>query len=263
MNAPVLEAVDLRLGRADGFALGPVSLALAPGEFLAVLGPNGAGKSSLLASLAGLLRPASGRALLLGEPLAARSRREVARLLGYLPQQPGLPPGLRVAEAVALGRFARLRGLGFLGPEDRAAVDRALEATELTRLAERPLERLSGGERQRALLATVLAQEPRALLLDEPDRGLDARHQGRLFGMLRDLARAGLAVLAATHDLNLAAASADRLLLLDKGQVLRQGPAEEVLDPDLLRQVYGPALTLTRHPATGRPAVLPATGDAA
>ncbi len=259
MSRELLELDRVSFGR-SGFSLEDVSLSLGAGEILAVLGPNGAGKSTLLALAAGLLAPDAGEVGLLGQPVGRLSRRELARILGYLPQSPDLPAGMTVAEVASLGRFARLRGLGFLSPADVQAVRRVLDAAGLMGLADRRADRLSGGERQRLLLASVLAQEPRLLVLDEPERGLDLGHQIRLFELFRDCASRGLGVLLATHDLNLAAAYAHRALLLREGKVVRLAGMDRSMDQELRDQVYGRSVSLTRHPDTGRPAVLPYSG---
>jgi len=239
-----------------------VDLELARGRFQCLLGPNGAGKSTLLRALAGMVPPADGAVELDGEPLAGLSPAARARRIGFLPQeiQPAYP--FRVDEAVALG--ARVAGHGGWfetrpGADTRAAVLRALEAVGAACLAPRRLGELSGGERRRVLVASVLAQEPDWLLLDEPAAMLDLHHQTALFGLLARLAGEGYGVLCVTHDLNLAAAFADELVLLLDGRIQARGDAEEVLDEAQLRPVFGDQFELVRR-SGGAPAVLPRAG---
>ena len=252
-----LDAVSYQYAGSD-WRLDGVSLAVAGGEVVAVIGPNGSGKSTLLRLGAGVLAPTSGRVLLGGRELAPLARREVARVLGYLPQQVASEFDYRVEEVVAMGRYPHLTGAGFLASSDVAVVERCLAETEIERFRSRPLSRLSGGERQRAFLASVLAQEPQALLLDEPTSSLDLHHQVRFFGLVRRLAAQGMAVMVVTHDVNLASLFCDRIALLRDGRLIEDGPPDRVLRPDVLQATYGDEVLLSQHPTTGRPIVLPA-----
>jgi iron complex transport system ATP-binding protein len=238
---PVLAGIDLRV-----FA----------GEMLAIIGPNGAGKSTLLRVAAGVLRPAAGRALLDGRDLSTLSTRERARHIAVVPQEGPIPGGLLVREMVSLGRTPYSRLL--LGPtgRDRQAVDWALAAAGVEDLAERFVDELSGGERQRVILGRALAQQPRLLLLDEPTANLDLHHQVAMLELVRGLSRDhGLAVLAAVHDLQLAALYCDRVALLSVGQVVSQGPPESVLTAPLLLETFGQRVVLSAHPTHGVPLV--------
>lgn len=237
-----------------------IDLELAAGRFLCLLGPNGAGKSTLLRALAGLLPPAAGAAELDGSPLAAMPPPARARKIGFLPQEIQPAWSFSVEEAVALG--ARVAGHGGWfetrpGPDTRRAVTRALELVGATELAAARLDELSGGERRRVLVASVLAQEPDWLLLDEPAAMLDLHHQAALFDLLRRLARDGFGVLCVTHDLNLAAAFADELVLLAGGRLAARGAPAEVLRPEPLARAFGDGFRLVPD-ADGPPAVLPA-----
>jgi iron complex transport system ATP-binding protein len=234
-----------------------VSLDVRARELLAIIGPNGSGKSTLLRLGAGVLRPDAGLVELDGAALASLSRREVARHLGYLPQHVTSEFDYRVEEVVAMGRFPHLVGAGFLARADLAVIDRCLDATEVAPYRHRPLSHLSGGERQRVLLASVLAQEPRVLLLDEPTSALDLHHQVRFFALLRRLAAQDIAVAVVTHDVNLASLYSDRVALLRAGRLVEEGPPEAVLRPDVLQATYGDEVLLEKHPTTGRPIVLP------
>ena len=234
-----------------------VSMSVGAGEVLGVIGPNGSGKSTLLRLGAGVLRPAAGNIRLTGQDIRRMARRQIARVLGYLPQQVTSGFDYRVEEIVAMGRFPHLRGAGFLGARDVEVVERCLEASEVAALRDRRLSRLSGGERQRALLASVLAQEPRVLLLDEPTVALDLHHQRRFFALVRRLAAGGIAVVVVTHDVNLASLYCDTLALLRDGRLAHRGTPDEVLTPEVLRATYGDEVVLQHHPECGRPIVLP------
>ena len=245
----------------SGWRLDAVTLAVASGEVLAAIGPNGSGKSTLLRLGAGVLTPTSGRVMLDGRECAGLPRREIARTLGYLPQQVTSEFDYRVEEVVAMGRYPHLSGAGFLSAADIAVVERCLAETEIERYRSRRLSRLSGGERQRAFLASVLAQEPRVLLLDEPTSSLDLHHQVRFFGLLRRLSAQGMAVVVVTHDVNLASLFCDRVALLRDGRLVEEGTPADVLRADVLQATYGNEVILERHPTTGRPIVLPAAGE--
>ncbi len=238
-----------------------VSLSVGAGEVLAFIGPNGSGKSTLLRIGGGVLRPDAGRVLLGERDLSRLARREVARSLGYLPQQVRSDFDYSVEEVVAMGRFPHLAGAGFLSAADRAVVDRCLAETEVADYRQRPLSHLSGGERQRVFLASVLAQEPRVLLLDEPTAALDLHHQVRFFRLVRRLAQQGIGVGVVTHDVNLASLYCDRVALLRGGRLVEHGAPEAVLRADVLHATYGSDVLLSQHPTAHRPIVLPAAGS--
>lgn len=216
-----------------------VSFALAPGEVVGLVGPNGAGKSTLLRVAAGLLTPRSGIVRLAGRPIAGLDRREIARSIAWLPQSEGTDLAFDVRAIVELGRLPHLGPFRPPGPRDREAIARALREAGIEGLASRPFPELSEGERQRVLLARCLAQEPAVLLLDEPTASLDVRHAWLLMDVVRARARAGAAVLAAIHDLALAARRCDRLLVLDGGRLVYDGLPEQALAPELVESVFG------------------------
>ena len=236
MNALALRSVSA--GYHGSFAVSDVSLTLPRGSWLAIIGPNGAGKSTLLKSIAGLI-PNHGEIEIDGsraEDLGARAR---ARLIGYAPQTPVLPDGLSVTDYVLLGRTPHLGVLAREGRGDLAIVAQVLDRLDLGALADRRLHTLSGGERQRAVLARVLAQRSGLLLLDEPTTGLDIGHAQALLELVDRLrAEDGATVVTTLHDLTFAAQYADRLLLLDGGEVVASGTPARVLTREILAKHY-------------------------
>jgi iron complex transport system ATP-binding protein len=237
-------------------ALTDLSLQLHPGEVVAVVGPNGSGKSTLLRALLGLLTPVHGSVHLDGRPMVHWSRRDLADAVGALPQreEPAFP--LTVEETVLLGRWSRLGPVAPVGATDRAALHAALRRCDVEHLAHRRIETLSGGEWQRVRMARALASTPKLLLLDEPTAALDVGHEMELFELLRRLVADGLGVLVISHQLNLAARFADRLLLLDRGRTIAEGTPREVLREDVVSTVFGWPVAVTTW-CDGAPQVIP------
>lgn len=227
-----LDARNLTLsGRLSG-----MSAALREGEVNAICGPNGAGKSSLLSCLAGLLAADGGDVLLDDAPLAAMPAQARARALGYLPQQGDVAWDMSVETLVSLGRIP---WHGAPAGEAQAAIEEALAAMDLIALRRRPVSRLSGGERARALIARVLAGRPHWLLADEPLANLDLAHGKALLGSLRGEAGRGKGVVLVLHDLAAAMNHADRVLVLDQGELAADGPPAEALDEAVIKRVWG------------------------
>jgi iron complex transport system ATP-binding protein len=249
VSALPLEARGLSHRFGDVRVLHGVDLALAPGRLLVVLGPNGAGKTTLLRILSGVLAAQAGSVALRGAPLAAQSRRAVARALAVVPQELPVPFPFRVRELVAMGRAPWLGLFGQEGPEDRALVGAALEELGLAPFAERTYGTLSGGEKQRVLLARARAQAADLLLLDEPTAHMDLGHRVHTFEWLRawlaerSQVRAALLV---THDLQLGARFADEVLLMDGGRVVAHGEPADVLTPERVAEVYAVEATVSR-----------------
>ncbi|HEV8516670.1 MAG TPA: ABC transporter ATP-binding protein [Candidatus Limnocylindrales bacterium] len=242
-SAAELRGVEVRL---DGRAvLRGVDLAIGPGERVALVGPNGAGKTTLLRCLVGSLRPAAGGILLDEVPLDELSRESVARRIAVVPQAVALPFAMRVADVVALGRIPHEHPFLGPGPADRAAVAAAIERVGLGELAGRDARALSMGERQLVLIAMAVAQSTRMLVLDEPTVHLDLRHQVEVMDLLRDLnERDGATIVAVLHDLALAAHFFPRIVVLDAGRIVADGPPSEALGPERIQTVFGvdPAL---------------------
>lgn len=242
----------------NGWRLRKASFGVHCGDVLGIIGPNGSGKSTLLKLAAGVLPSDTGVVRLLGKDIRRLKRREIARILGYLPQRVESQVDYTVQEIVAMGRFAHLRGGGFLCAHDLEVIARCLELTDIVSLRQRRLSRLSGGERQRVFLASVIAQEPQVLLLDEPTTALDIHHQMRVFEILVQLAQKDMGVVVVTHDLNLASVFCGQVLLLKQGVVEHYGNPEEILKKEILEDAYGEGLETVIHPITGRPVVVPA-----
>jgi iron complex transport system ATP-binding protein len=232
-----------------------VSFAVEAGAWVSLLGPNGAGKTTLLRVLAGLRR-FSGSVRLAGHELAELGHREAARRIALVPQAPVVPPAMSVGDYVLLGRTPHMGVLAREGASDRAAAGEALVRLELAELADRPLWSLSGGELQRAVIARALAQSAPVLLLDEPTTALDVGHQQQVLELVDELRRAdGLTVVAAMHDLTLAAQYGDRIVLVDRGRVLAEGGARDVLTEERIASLYGATVRVVH--GDGAPAVVP------
>ncbi|MDA3647073.1 ABC transporter ATP-binding protein [Saccharopolyspora indica] len=230
-----------------------LNLSASSGEVVGLVGPNGSGKSTALRCLYRALHPTTGTVLLDGTELNSIPLAESARSVAALTQESRTELDFTVAEVVALGRFPHLRGNRSLSGAEWELCRESMRRTDVEHLARRSVLSLSGGERQRVLIARALVQEPQVLVLDEPTNHLDVRHQVELLSFLRGC---GLTVLVALHDLNLAAAACDRLAVLSGGSVVRTGKPVEVLEPELVREVFGVTPSIVPHPRTGAPQLL-------
>lgn len=251
------EGVTVRYSGLDVPALDDVSLDVPTGSLYAVLGPNGSGKSTLMRALLGITPLERGTVTLDGRGMHAWGRKERARAVGAVPQSESIAFPLTTREMVAMGRYPHLAGLSGEGAGDRRAISAALEACDVTDLAERDVTTLSGGEFQRARIARALAQEPRALVLDEPTSSLDIRHEMGILELLRASADDGMTVVLITHGLDRAAEFADRMLLLSRGRVAAEGAPGDVLREDVLADVYGWPVSVHTDPESGTPRVTP------
>jgi cobalamin transport system ATP-binding protein len=266
VNGWSCRGVTFRYPDATRPAVDGVTVEIAAGACTAVLGPNGSGKSTLLRLLLGTLSPAAGSVELDGRAVGDWGRGEIARAVGVVPQDEEAVFPTSVRETVAMGRYPHLGPWRRERDADRRAVERAMRRCDVLAFAHRPISTLSGGERQRARVARALAQEPAALALDEPTAALDVGHEMAIFELLRDLGRAGTTVLLVTHNLNLAARYAERLVLLDRGRVAAAGAPDEVLRQETVEGVYGWPVRIDRHPGpgpdAGAPQVVPLSGEA-
>jgi len=266
MSEPLLTTRALSFRYSSGHGVDAVDLAVAPGELVGLLGPNGAGKSTLVRLLSGVVGPYRGSIRLLGDELATLGRREIARRVAVVPQEPRLELPFSALEVVLLGRHPHLSGLAFESDTDLALARQALERVDALALADRPVAELSTGERQRIVVARALAQETPLLLLDEPAAALDLRHQVELFDLLRELAAGerneGRGVVAVLHDLNLAAEYCDRVVLMKDGRIAAAGDTATTLTFAHLTDAYGTEIYVDVNDLTGGLVVTPLSARA-
>src|SRR5690606_3831541 len=253
-----LAAENLTLGYGDRVVVTSLDLAVPPGAITVVVGANACGKSTLLRSLSRLLAPRRGRVVLDGKEVHRMPAKQLARVLGLLPQSPIAPEGIIVLDLVSRGRHPHQGVFSRWNAEDDAAVAAALEATRTTDLVDRPVDELSGGQRQRVWIAMALAQQTDLLLLDEPTTFLDVSHQVEVLDLLTDLNRArGTTIVMVLHDLNLAARYADHLIALADGRLHAAGDPVDVLTEDTVRAVFGLDSQVITDPTSGKPLMLP------
>jgi iron complex transport system ATP-binding protein len=246
-----VRAITVRAGSAT--LVDDVGFDAPVGGFTALVGPNGAGKSTLLRSIAGIEHVASGIVLQDGHDLLALPRRARARILALVEQDAATELPLTGRDVVRLGRSPHESLIGGGDPDADGIVDEALDRAGATPFATRDITTLSGGERQRVLLARALAQQPQVLLLDEPTNHLDLAAQLDVVGLVQQVTATGVTVIAAVHDLSIAAANADAVVVLANGRIAAAGPTEATLTPELIGEVFGVAAQWTRNPLTGRP----------
>ncbi len=240
----------------SGQGVESVTFRAAPGELLGIVGPNSAGKSTLLRLLSGVLAPQGGQIVIEGRDVATLSRVGLAQRVAVVPQEFHVAFPFRVAEVVLMGRYPHAVGGRWENARDRTVARDALDAMGIQDLAARRMDELSGGERQLVSIARALAQETRILLLDEPTAHLDLGHQRVVLAILMRRRHGGQgSTILVSHDLNLAAAYCDRILLLARGRVQVLGPPEEVITEDHLESAYGCPVEVERHPVSGRPRV--------
>jgi len=234
-----------------------VNLLVSAGSLVALVGANGAGKSTLLSLASGYRTPADGEVLLDAVPVSDLPPRAIAQRIAALEQERHAAFDFTVREVVTMGRIPHRRRFGRETAHDRHRVGEAMALTETADLADRSIHTLSGGERQRVYLASALAQDPEALLLDEPTTHFDIRYQMELMEIIAGRARSGLAVLISVHDLNIAAAYADRVAVLAHGRIVSDGLAADVLTESTIADAFGACVSIGHDPATGSVTVLP------
>lgn len=253
---PVLTLDKVSFKYEDAWILKDVTLRTYEGEILGVLGPNGSGKSTLLRVMDGSLQPQQGEVLLGKRPLVSLSRIDVARQIAMVAQENYFRFAFSVLEVVLMGRFPHLGRLQFEGERDVEIALNALRATSTLHLAQRSIHEISGGEKQRVLLARTLAQEPRAVLLDEPTSFLDLKHKREVFRLISSLSgERKLGVVLVSHDIDLIARYSHRLVMMKEGVILHLGSPEEVLTPENIEAVYECPVLVDTNPVTGKPRV--------
>ncbi|MET1154648.1 ATP-binding cassette domain-containing protein [Arthrobacter sp.] len=253
-----LESRNLTLAYDQRTVVQDLTIRLPEGKVTIIVGANACGKSTLLRGLARLLKPAGGSVLLDGKDIHRQSTREVAKVLGLLPQSPAAPEGITVAELVGRGRYPHQGWFRQWTREDDDAVNTALAATDTLELGERNVDELSGGQRQRVWIAMALAQETDVLLLDEPTTFLDVSHQVEVLDLITDLnRRRGTSVAIVLHDLNLAARYADHLVAMKSGRVVAEGAPAQVVTAELVQTVFGLESRVIPDPVAGTPMVVP------
>ena len=258
MTEHALTATGISLAYDGRHIIDGLDLAVPPGRVTVIVGANASGKSTLLRGLARLMRPRGGVVELDGRDIHSFPSKELARLVGLLPQQPVAPAGITVADLVGRGRYPHQGWFHASTAEDDAAVAHALEATSTIDLADRPIDELSGGQRQRVWIAMALAQEPEVLLLDEPTTFLDVTHQVEVLDLLHDLnATRGTTVVMVLHDLNLAARYADHLVVMAGGRIVREGAPTAVITAETVAEAFAMESLIIDDPVCGSPMVVP------
>jgi iron complex transport system ATP-binding protein len=258
MSLHRITAKQLVLAYGDRVVVEGITTEIPPGKVTTIIGPNGCGKSTLLRALARLLRPKTGEVLLDGKAITSMRTREVARVMGMLPQSPTAPEGLTVADLVAKGRHPHQSWLRQWSGDDEAEVSAALRLTGMQSLAGRPVDELSGGQRQRAWISMALAQKTDVLLLDEPTTYLDLAHQVEVLDLVDQLhSELGRTVVMVLHDLNLAVRYSDHLIVMREGKIVASGSPEELVSAELLRAVFGLESHVLVDPVSLRPLIVP------
>jgi len=256
----MLEANNITVSYDSRDAVSGVSLRTVAGQIVAIIGPNGAGKSTLLRALNGTVRPAQGTVLLDGRSIDSYARRTVARRIAVVAQEADLRFPVTVFEFVLAGRYAWSKAgtWGWENDLDVEVTQKVLAETELVEFETRLMNELSGGERQRAVLARALATEAGVLLLDEPTANLDIAHQASMLRLVRKRSDdRRTAAVVVTHDANLAAQFADRVMLMKHGRAIADGPPQEILTADLMRNVFDLEILVDAHPISGAPRITP------
>ncbi len=255
-HALMLDHLSFAIGRER--ILRAVSFQVEAGRYVSIIGPNGAGKTTLLRCIIRYFTGWEGRIELFGRPLRHYSQRQLAALVGYVPQADTVAGSYTVWQFVLMGRYPYSNPFRPPTAADIKAIDESLELTGTAELADRTLATLSGGERRAAYIAAALAAEPQLLLLDEPTTFLDYRHEADLRRLLARINRdRGVTILAVTHDVNDAVLDSDKVIALCNGSVAYQGPAERIMERSLLRAIYGTEFVLVDHPQAAMPMIVP------
>ncbi|MFE6074447.1 ABC transporter ATP-binding protein [Paenibacillus sp. NPDC057886] len=253
-----LETSKLDIAYEERLIVEDLNIQIPQGKITALVGANGSGKSTILKTMARIMNPKAGSVLLDGKSIHKQSTREVAKQLAILPQNPTAPEGLTVTELVSYGRFPYQKGFGSMRAEDKRMIEWAIEVTGMTEFHDRPIDQLSGGQRQRAWIAMALAQETDILFLDEPTTFLDMAHQLEVLQLLEQLnATANRTIVMVVHDLNHASRYAHHMIGIKKGKAIATGSPVEVMNSDVLREVFNIEADIVIDPRSGVPLCLP------
>jgi iron complex transport system ATP-binding protein len=252
-----LRLENVKLGYGGNVILNDISLEIEPGEIMGIIGANGSGKSTLIRGITKYIMPMSGQIYINGNNIQKLSNQDLAKIIAAVPQNTNLPDLFTAFELALMGRTPHLGLFRYEGQKDFEIVQQSMEATHTFHLADRYMKEISGGERQRIVIARALVQEPKILVLDEPTSHLDINNQIETLNLVYSLSRQlNLIVLVTLHDLNLAAQYCDRIAILHKGNILKQGKPSEVIDTDTIKQVYGAEVYVYPHPVNKLPTTL-------
>lgn len=258
MNSHTFQAKKLVSGYDSNMILDHTSLHIPSNQISVIIGANGCGKSTLLKTLARLIKTTSGEVLLDNRPIHSIPSKQLARVIGLLPQSPIVPEGITVVDLVGRGRFPHQSLLGSWNQKDYEAVTEAMEIMKITEFANRNIDELSGGQRQRVWIAMALAQQTDILFLDEPTTFLDITYQIEILDLLTDLNRKyGTTIVMVLHDINLSARYADYLFAMREGKLIAEGKPSEIVTSHLIKQVFGLDCTIIQDPISNSPSVIP------
>ncbi|KOY64886.1 ABC transporter ATP-binding protein [Clostridium sporogenes] len=249
-----IETKNLDIAYEDTLIVKELNMQIPKGKITSIIGANGCGKSTILKAVGRILKPKNGLVHLSGQDISKLSTKEIAKKMAILPQNPTAPSGLTVSELVAYGRFPHQKGFGNLTKEDKKIVKWALDATKLSEFERREVDTLSGGQRQRVWIAMALAQQTDLILLDEPTTYLDLAHQLEVLKLLYELNRnQKCTIVMVLHDLNLAARFSDYIIAIQKGDIIKYGPPEEVMTPEVHRKTFNINADIVIEPKSNRP----------
>lgn len=249
-----IETKNLDIAYEDTLIVKELNMQIPKGKITSIIGANGCGKSTILKAVGRILKPKNGLVHLSGQDISKLSTKEIAKKMAILPQNPTAPSGLTVSELVAYGRFPHQKGFGNLTKEDKKIVKWALDATKLSEFERREVDTLSGGQRQRVWIAMALAQQTDLILLDEPTTYLDLAHQLEVLKLLYELNRnQKCTIVMVLHDLNLAGRFSDYIIAIQKGDIIKYGPPEEVMTPEVLRKTFNINADIVIEPRSNRP----------
>ncbi len=253
MGKNILEVRKLGFNVNGKKILKDVTFSVRPGEYVSIVGPNGAGKSTLLKCLNKINKKASGEIILAGEPLSSYSQKQIARTISYVPQSDGGHTPFTVYEFITMGRYPYLTPFSSVKREDRDIISEAMEITGTSEFSDRQLGTLSGGEKQKVFIAAAIAQKAGIIMLDEPTTFLDPKHQVDIYATLRELnAVHKTTVLSVTHDINSALQTSDKVIALQNGKIVFDGPSRTLADESALEDIYGTPFQIVPNPASGK-----------